>query len=89
MNQKLLSYYEKYMYVIGFFGHSIFILQAYKIFQTQSAGDVSLEGFLISGISVTSWLIYGFLKKDKVLFLVNTFGLAAALTCIIAIITFR
>jgi MtN3 and saliva related transmembrane protein len=78
---KTLYYYAKFMIVIGIFGHSLYYLQAFKIYRQASAEDVSLEGFLIALFSLTCWLIYGVLMKDKVLIIVNIVGvIGAALT---------
>lgn len=81
--------YERYMVVIGSVGHLLFVFQTVKIIQTGCAKDLSLGGFIISFISLVSWLIYGFLKKDKPLIIVNLFGSVAALACIGAIVFFR
>ena len=78
---KTLYYYAKFMIVIGIFAHSLYYLQAFKIYRQASDEDVSLEGFLIALFSLTCWLIYGVLMKDKVLIIVNIVGvIGAALT---------
>ena len=86
IKDRILKFYEKYMVLMGIGGHFIFILQTYKIILNKSASDVSLEGFLMAFLSIISWLFYGALKKDKVLIIVNLFGLLASSICIIAII---
>ncbi|MBU4480245.1 hypothetical protein KKG48_02270 [Patescibacteria group bacterium] len=51
--------------------------QAYKIYKTKSAKDVSLSTFLIFGIGTVTWTIYGFYTKDLTIilgFLVGVFG---------------
>ena len=85
---KFKKLYEKYMYVVGFCGHGLFILQAIKMFSTRSALGVSLPGFIIACISLASWLFYGILKQDKVLVYVNVVGLLSALLCVFAITIF-
>lgn len=78
---KTLYYYAKFMIVVGIFGQSLFYLQAFKIYKQESAEDVFLEGFLMALFSLMCWLIYGILIKDKVLIIVNIFGvIGAALT---------
>lgn len=84
-----MSYYKKYMFLIGFAGHSIFVLQTYRIFLTKSSIDVSLEGFMVSLISVTSWLFYGYCINDHILIRVNLFGFFAGLVCLSTIIYYR
>lgn len=83
---KILHYYEKYMIGMGAAGHLIFVFQAHKIWVNKSAEGVSLEGFLIAFLSIVSWLLYGFLKKDKVLVCVNIFGFFVSMICLAAII---
>lgn len=82
----LITFYEKYMTLIGSFGHLIFVFQTYKILVNKSANDISLEGFFIAFLSIASWFFYGILKEDKVLVRVNIFGLITSSVCIITII---
>lgn len=89
INAHFIRLYTKYMFLMGAIGHLIFVLQTYKIFATKSSADVSLEGFLISLISIISWLFYGYLINDKVLVRVNLFGLFVGLICIATIIYYK
>jgi len=86
---KIIHFYEKYMILMGSAGHFIFLFQARKIIVEQSASNVSLEGFLIAFISIISWLLYGILKKDRVLVIVNVFGCISALICLTIILMHR
>lgn len=86
-SSKFLFYYEKFMLLIGLSGQGFFYLQAYEIYQKKSSGSVSLKGFLLSLFCLTCWLIYGFLKRDKVLIIVNAVAvLSASLTVAVIII---
>lgn len=69
MNWKVI--YEKYMFVVGIGGSLAVYLQALKIFQEESAGDLSLPANVIILISLISWLIYGLIRNDRVLVVVN------------------
>jgi MtN3 and saliva related transmembrane protein len=82
MKEKILSYYQYYMYLVGFLGHLIFVFQAYKIWQTKSCLDVSLLGFLSCFIAVCSWLFYGLLINNPVLIRVNIFGVVSGIICL-------
>ncbi len=86
LNKSFLWFYQKYMYLIGLIGHSLFIFQIYKIWVNKSAEDVSLIGFVVACFSIASWLTYGILIKDKVLIWVNAFGFLVSLLCILMII---
>ncbi len=66
------------MIFIGIAGQSMFFIQGIKIFYTKSAGDVSLVGFLMGLIAVSSWLGYGVMIKDKVLIIANIFAVIGA-----------
>jgi|SRR5579885_2818015 len=83
---RVLKYYEKYMLVMGVLGQAVFFLQGIKIFQNQSAQDVSFSGFLFGFISVVSWMIYGAMIKNKVLFGVNIIATLGALFVLIGIL---
>jgi MtN3 and saliva related transmembrane protein len=71
-----MKFYEKYMSFIGPIGNLMFFIQAYKIFNTQSAVSISILAFGISGVGLSSWLIYGFLLKNRPLILANLVGVA-------------
>jgi MtN3 and saliva related transmembrane protein len=82
----ILKFYEKYMLVIGTVGQLLFYTQGIKIFMNQSASDVSLLGFSLGLISVTSWLIYGVLLKNTVLIISNAFAVVGALFVVAGIL---
>ena len=85
MENKFKCYYEKYMYVIGIVGQLVFYGQAYTIFYHKSAVDVSLLGFFMGFVSVSSWLIYGILLKNWVLIVANTVATIGAALVLIGI----
>ena len=87
--ENILKWYEPYMMFMGLIGNALFILQIIRILQTHSSHDVSLAGFLISTISVYSWLIYGYLTHDKVLLRVNIIGTVLSTVCLVVILRFR
>lgn len=82
---RVLKYYEKYMFAMGILGQGVFYFQGFKIFQNQSAQDVSFSGFLFGLISVTSWMVYGILIKNKVLVGVNIVAILGALFVLLGI----
>jgi len=82
----MTDFYKKYMILIGSLGHGLFLMQTHKIFHTGSAHDLSLPGFIVALIALLSWLFYGVLIKDKVLYIVNIVGALCALTTVIAIV---
>ena len=83
---KFFPYFEKYMMAMGVVGQLLFYVQGVKIFINKSAADVSLFGFMLGLISVSSWLIYGLLIKNKVLVLANAFAVVGALLVIVGIL---
>lgn len=80
---KILNYYERYMLVMGVLGQLLFYTQAAKIFITRSASDISILGFMFGLLSVSSWLIYGILIKNRILFWANAVAVVGALLVII------
>jgi len=80
--------YEKYMLLVGLAGSLVFYLQAFKIFYDRSAEDVSLSAFLIGLVSVTSWMIYGMIIKNKIILISNFFATIGALMTVIGILLF-
>lgn len=88
MNNNLFKYYTKAVCLIALFGNTIYFFQAYKIWQTQSSHDVTVIGFIVSSLSTTNWLIYGYLIKDRALFISNLFGFVGAMFCLFSIYHF-
>jgi MtN3 and saliva related transmembrane protein len=82
---KFLIRYERYMLVVGVLGQLLFYSQGIKIFLTKSASDVSILGFLFGLVSVSSWLIYGILIKNKVLIVSNAVAVIGALLVVIGV----
>ncbi len=83
---KVFHYFEKYMMAMGVIGQLLYYVQGVKIFINKSATDVSLLGFMLGLISVSSWLIYGLLIKNKVLVIANIFAVLGALLVILGIL---
>jgi MtN3 and saliva related transmembrane protein len=78
----LLKVYESYMKFIGPLGNAMFYMQAYKIFTTKTAESISIEGFTLSLIALSSWLLYGFLLKNPPLIIANLVGTIGAILVI-------
>ena len=85
---RISRYYEKYMFVVGIFGQAVFYAQALKIYSTQSADDVSMVGFSFGLVSVSSWLIYGMLLKNRVLIISNIIAVIGAAMVILGILLY-
>lgn len=83
-----VHYYAKFMMMFGIVGQYLFYTQAYKIFTTKSAANVSLEGFSVSCFCLSCWLLYGLLIRDKVLVIANVVGVVGAVLVISAILKF-
>lgn len=81
--------YKKYMILVGVLGQFVFYGQFYQIIINESAKDVSLSGFISGLVSVSSWLIYGIMQKDKPLIIANTVATVGALLTVLAILIYR
>lgn len=82
---KNIAIIEKIMMIVGIIGQTLFYFQAYKIYTTASAKDVSVLGFSFALFSLACWLLYGLIIKNKVLIIVNTFAVIGATLTLIAI----
>ncbi len=86
--QKIIAYYDKYMVFAGILGQYLFYTQAYKIFTTKSANDLSLDGFLVVIIATLSWLVYGILHKKTPIILAQLVALVGMIMVIIGILLY-
>lgn len=84
--QKVLKFYEKYMLLIGCIGHLMFVVQGASILINKNAQGVSFPGFFIAFTSLISWFLYGLLKSDNILVIVNLFGILASGFCLISML---
>ncbi len=88
MNEKHKKYFSYYMTFVGIAGQLLFFAQAYKIFTSHSAHDVSGIGFAVGLISVISWLVYGVIIKSFPLIIANIFAVIGALFVMIGIMCY-
>jgi MtN3 and saliva related transmembrane protein len=75
---RLPRWFQWYMYVVAIGGNLIFYIQAYEIFTTQSARDVSLAAFSVALWAVTSWFVYGLVLRNPVLIIANIVAIIGA-----------
>jgi MtN3 and saliva related transmembrane protein len=84
---------EKYITYIGFFSGfcttAAFVPQAYKVWKTKSAKDISLLMFLIFTTGVASWLVYGVLTNNLPIIFANIVTLFLAFLILVAKIKFN
>ena len=84
----MLEWYKKYMFIIGILGQFVFYSQFFAIIQNKSAKDVSLFGFTCGLVSVSSWMLYGFMIRDKPLIVANVVATVGALLTVVAILIY-
>lgn len=82
---KIVIFYEKYMIFISSAGHLLFLLQTLKIIEQNDTKSISIPGFCIAFISILSWLIYGFLVKNRVLIISNVVGIVFCFLTLLSI----
>lgn len=85
---KNMQFYENYMKIIGAVGNLMFYFQAYKIFSSGSAEDISFPGFFLSLVGLSSWFFYGFLLKNTPLMIANAVGVVGAALVLIGSIIY-
>jgi len=86
INKKQL--FTLYMSWVVNLGQSMHYIQAWKIFTTKSAEDISLIAYIICLILLIHWLIYGIITKDKVIITAETLGIIGATLVIIGTIIY-
>ena len=85
---KFHLYYDKYMTFAGIFGQYLFYAQAYKIFTTKSAKDLSLDGFLVVIIATLSWLVYGIIHKSTPIIAAQIVAIIGMIMVVIGILLY-
>lgn len=78
-----LKFFQPYMMAVGIGGNGFFYVQAYEVFRTQSAKDVSLLAFAVALWAVSSWLVYGLLLRNQVIIWANVVAVIGASLVII------
>lgn len=79
---------ETYMSWIVVLGQSMHFIQAWKIYKTKSAEDVSATAYIICMILLIHWFCYGFLIKNRVLIIAEGFGLIGSILVLIGIFAY-
>lgn len=82
-------WFELYMYVVGTGGNFFFYIQAWQIYATQSARDVSIAAFSVALWAVASWLAYGIALRNKVLIAANIVGTIGAALVVTGCLMYR
>ena len=77
--RRLFTLYMSWVFNLG---QSMHYIQAWKIFATKSAEDISLIAYIICLILLIHWLIYGIVTKDKVIIIAETLGIIGAILVI-------
>jgi len=63
-------------------GQSMHYIQAWKIYTTRSAEDISLVAYIICLILLIHWLVYGIVIKDRVIIMAETLGVIGSMLVI-------
>lgn len=82
-------WFERYMFVVGVGGNVFFYIQAWQIFDTKSAKDVSLVAFAVALWAVMSWFVYGLVLKNYVLIIANIVGTIGAALVVTGCLLYR
>ncbi|GIK52768.1 MAG: hypothetical protein HUU03_06515 [Planctomycetaceae bacterium] len=82
-------WFSRFMFIPGVGGNFVPLIQAIEIAQLRSSGSVSLAGFSFALFCILCWLIYGVLRRDKVLIWANVIGTVNLVILIGCIIYYR
>lgn len=69
-------------------GQSMHFVQAWKIYATKSAEDVSAIAYIICVLLLIHWFLYGCLIKNRVLIIAEGLGLLGAILVLIGILIY-
>ena len=76
-------FFKTYMAWVVNLGQSMHYIQAYKIYNTQSAEDISVASYIICLILLIHWAIYGILVRDKVIIIAEILGIIGVMLVLI------
>ena len=82
---RILSIYMSWVVNLG---QSMHYIQAWKIFSTKSAEDVSILAYTVCLVVLLHWFAYGIIIKDKILIMAETLGIFGATLVIIGTIIY-
>jgi len=80
---RLPRWFQWYMYVVGIGGNLFFYIQAFEIYATRSARDVSLAAFSVALWAVCSWFAYGVALRNRVLIIANIVAILGAASVVV------
>lgn len=64
-------WFRRYMVLVATGGNAFFYMQAWTIFETQSAKDVNVWAFVVATCTVASWFTYGIMLRDRIIIIAN------------------
>ena len=86
MEQKLS--WTMYISCVVVLGQLMHFFQAWKIFSSESAHDVSIISYLICLVLLLHWLGYGVLIKNRLLIIAEGLGILGALLVTVGILLY-
>lgn len=87
-NTKKQFSWTMYMSCVVVLGQLMHFFQAWKIFSSQSARDVSIISYLICLVLLIHWLGYGLLIKNRLLIIAEGLGLLGATLVMLGILLY-
>ncbi len=67
--------FKTYIMIVSNMGQSMHFIQAWKIFTTKSAEDISIAAYIVCLILILHWFAYGVFLKDKLIMTAETIGI--------------
>ncbi len=61
------------------------LLHVWQMYSVQSSKGQSFAGVVFLEFGIATWLIYGLMKRDRVLMLSNGIGVVVGLVCLLTI----
>ncbi len=88
MESPFARWFGRFMFIPGVGGNFVPLIQALEIVDKRSSGSVTLPGFSFALFCIVCWLIYGLLRRDKVLIWANIIGVINLVTLIVCIVVY-
>lgn len=85
----MINWFEWLVTIAGIVMSFSYYPQAYKIFKSKSAENVSLLSYLIFSLGTVIWFVYGILKKDFTIISGFFFGVVGSWLVLILLMKYR
>ena len=84
-----MKLFEVFVTAVGIIMSLGYFPQAYKIYKSKSARNVSFINYIILSIGTLTWLVYGILLKDVVIIISFVVGVIGSWLVLLLLLKYR